>query len=158
MPIPGVPSIFGSGGSYDDLGNLQVASSQPFQNAKLSVTVLGAAGRILMNMYDGNTTTVCQLGVSTAGTCLVKWEFDGKPKFKQLNATVTLTTGTSVTWTLEGSQNNSDWTVLDTKTTGTNGTYGLLATDAQYKYIRLKNVAGSANQNVGIAGITGSTT
>lgn len=146
--------------SYDDTGNLLVNSTQIFLKAKLTLVTAGTAKKIVMNMYDLDTTSYCEImgGGAGAETISATWEFQGKPNFKQLNCTVFSNGNDNRAFWLEGSNNNSDWTQIDIITNSSvDRAVGMTGTDVHFKYIRIRCVTQGGSAGINIAGIGGST-
>ena len=138
--------------SYDNEGNLNVNGDVALQRSKMTFSPQGGIGGPLLNIFDMNSSTECLIATTT-GTGELTFEFSQKPLFK--NFIVDLRhdwVASTSTLTIEGSNDNSAWTVLATKSLTADGNINLIASDVNYKYVKIKVVhpgdASSWLQNV----------
>lgn len=134
---------FGTGGSrnqYDDNGSLVVNQVSLVENGIYSENVAAATIGAIASMYDVDPTTYYLIaGVAAeVGPYYVKWDMRQKTKFKNIYAYVGLQSNAVATCKLQGSNDNANWTDLDTATGGAAVEYSnLVASNVSYRYIRL---------------------
>lgn len=128
-----------------EISNVPMTSEAEAASVTFSGTNTAGA---LTNMYDYDTTTYFDIyNAAGAGSGNVTWDFKRKMRFSQIYAFVHVT-GEDARYLLQGSDNNSDWTTLDTGAFG--GTYpayiddNLVASNVSYRYIRLSITATSS--------------
>ena len=131
-------NFLGGGNLYDDDGALITGLPFQFKNGVFSETNSSKGGQ-LINIYDGNSTTSYVLNqnvISTTSTMV--WDFKRKIPFKNIYLYLN---GSYVTFWLEGSNDNSSWTTLDTwVNAGAAASKNLLATSVNYRYVRIRSL------------------
>lgn len=147
---------------YSDDGSLLTQGKSGIMAAgAFSQTTNGTTSGTPINMYDGNSTTLYTFCYTDggAGSAWLKWTFDGKQKFKNVYVYLQTHDRTfTMTVKLQGSNDDSTWTELDTFTsTGANAVKydTLLATNTQYKYIRVLATATGGGADCSIYVIQG---
>ena len=149
--------MFKNENQYDDNGSLSVNSATHFMRAKVTTSFGGTGAHTLINVYDMNSATECLLGGGGAVDNWIKWEFQGKPYFKSIVASFRADfTSATVTCTIDGSNDNSAWTVLGTATFNADGSDVAIASNVSYKYIRARAVSTTAG-GVWLTDIMGAT-
>jgi len=147
--------FLGRGNLYDDDGALVVGLPFSMENGVYSEQTLYPIGAI-DNMHDGNTTTYYRYMNSTEHACWVKWDFKRQIKFKNIKVYYNIQIGAGgggIDINLQGSNNNINWTTIDSAATGPSSsrTGNLFGTTLKYRYIRLytaKTEAGGTQANV----------
>lgn len=123
-------------------------------SAAYTENILGTASGFVTNVYDLDSTTLYLFqNVGTAGAWM-KWDFRRKQKFLSLYAYVYVKDtggGSSVIIKLQGSQDGTTWTELNTGTSdgaGGDKFFNFIKSDINYRYIRLLTVAGAGAGNI----------
>ncbi len=136
--------LFARNPQYDDDGNLVVNQVTLIESGEFSYDGITLDDKnSLTNMYDNNPNTMFQLKHQGEGsTGWIKWDFKHKQNFFNIYVWYWLSPrGDPAEIKLEGSNDNSNWTTIDSFSSSTgdsDGIYGnLLATNVTYRYIRL---------------------
>ena len=140
---------------YDDDGALVVGLPFMMENGVYSEQTLSPEGAI-DNMHDGNSATYYRYMSSTGAACWVKWDFKRQINFKNIKVYYNIQIGGGgggINISLQGSNNDSSWTTIDSATTptSTSKTGNLLGTSVKYRYIRVYSSgtnAGGTQANV----------
>ncbi len=135
-----VKPFLGGGNLYDDDGALVVGQPFQFKNGIYSQLIATPSGAISA-MYDGNTTTSYTTTSGATSERWFKWDFKRQIVFKNIYAYVATTYGIV---TIQGSNNDTDWTTLSNSITEGGGgttTGNCLASDKKYRYIRIHAAA-----------------
>lgn len=129
--------ISSANSQYDDNGNLLTNMITAIESGSLTKDIDGTEN--LVNVYDYDPTTYLTLANGASKTKYLKWDFHQKNKFKNVYVGYTITgSEAQTTWIyLQGSQNNTDWTTIDSASTVGTLSGNLLATDVNYRYIRV---------------------
>ncbi len=143
------------GNQYNDNGDLIVNQITMIESGEFTQQATTKTGAIA-NMYDLDMTSVYYLFDTTAAVTeqWVKWDMKRKQKFKNIIAYVTGNAGTgTMTAKLQGSNDNSAWTDLDSVTWTTVQTNtNLVTNDVTYRYIRI-HFQNAAASTVRLAGV-----
>src|SRR3990167_622037 len=135
--------------SFLELGELSIGGSGSTVNSSL------------MNMYDTDDTSYTYIKGSGTQAFNLTWEFDERRYFKTIYITVGIKNSeagaSTVTLTIDCSNDNSTWTELKTVSAAstTEVKRYWLITGASYKYIRIQADSTAQDFDVNIYGIKG---
>lgn len=128
-----------SGSQYDNDGNLLINPVTSMESGVCTITGNKSQGNLSI-CYDRGYNPGCfwylQLSSWETRVSGIKWDLKRKTAFDNIIAVVKIDDGYA---TLEGSNDDSTWTILDTSpTVGTTAeTHTLLASNVNYRYYRL---------------------
>ena len=129
-------------------GNTNIYNkSNIIENAILTKDFTGALiDGAITNIYDADITSYFKIydTIASSDTPFLKWDLGDKEKIKSIYAFVELTASNAI-FQIQGSNNNTDWTVLASQANAVATTkYNMLASNISHRYIRF--IRSSGNQ------------
>lgn len=149
-----VYDLFDRGMQYDDDGQARVTTPEDnyARQASISYTQAGSKGGYFANAFDNSTSTYWRMAGTTINDTDITLDFQNKKTFTSIfldfDATVTDGgTDTVFTYALQGSNDGTTWTVIETENLGapTLTSYSFYAYGEKYRYLRLFSTRAAGN-------------
>lgn len=155
-------NLFERTNMYDDYGNLNTTLTG---NVFLDYAIYtespiggGTSLSAITSMYNLDPNYFYMLAYATAGTATATWDFQSKKTFNNIYVVIDSEPGASNdSGKLQGSNDNVNWTDLDTWSLGAGGNavLSMVASNVTYRYIRVTLTKSAASGYSAIASIYG---
>lgn len=149
------------GSQYDDDGNLLVNPVTAIEQSSFTHSVGTNASGAISSIYDNSTSTSYSICIDEGmgSHYYLKWDMKQKQTFKSIYVygSALSSNSTNVTVALQGSDNGSSWTTIDSFTTSNTVAqyFNLVGTDQRYKQFRLYTTHEDGNADIEIITIKG---